>query len=207
MVAQSIRISGTVQDQSGALIPNAGVTLRKEADTKTTLTDGGGSFSFDGLGAGTYDVQVDQPGFKTATAHVVVTTRNPRPIEFKLQIAELRQELTVAGVPAANQSMITSGFQACFDARAHAKDPSAVPPVCAATAREISASPAPAPVKAKVENAVLAHAIPAARLDDFTRSMRVTLWWQIAAFAIALALSARLPRVRLDADATMAAAA
>ena len=122
-------------------------------------------------------------------------------------LPQLRQELTVAGVPAANQSMITSGFQACFDARAHAKDPSAVPPVCAATAREISASPAPAPVKAKVENAVLAHAIPAARLDDFTRSMRVTLWWQIAAFAIALALSARLPRVRLDADATMAAAA
>src|SRR5215471_14403797 len=97
MVAQSIRISGTVQDQSGALIPNAGVTLRKGEDTKTKLTGSDGSFAFDMLAAGTYDIQVEQPGFKTATSHVVVTNRNPRPIEFKLQIADLRQELTVAG--------------------------------------------------------------------------------------------------------------
>jgi hypothetical protein len=30
--------------------------------------------------------------------------------------------------------------------------------------------------------------------------MRTTLWWQLAAFAIALALSSRLPWVRLDAE-------
>jgi hypothetical protein len=73
--------------------------------------------------------------------------------------------------------------------------------------RQVAASPAPAPVKAKIETAVLAPATPAARLGDLTRSMRVTLWWQIAAFAIALALSARLPKVRLTADAPMAGGA
>jgi EmrB/QacA subfamily drug resistance transporter len=122
-------------------------------------------------------------------------------------LPQLRHELTVAGVPAAEQSLITGRFQACFSARAHAKDPSVVPAICAATVKEIAASPAPAPVKAKVETAVLAHATPAARLDDFTRSMRVTLWWQIAVFTIAIVLSTRLPKVRLDADAPMVGAA
>src|SRR2546425_745231 len=97
LVAQSARISGMVQDQSGASIPNATVTLRKGAETRTTLTNMNGSFSFDRVATGTYDVEADQPGFKTATAHVVVGNRNPRPIEFKLQIANLQQEVTVAG--------------------------------------------------------------------------------------------------------------
>src|SRR5436853_7099003 len=94
---QSARISGVVQDQSGAFIPDAKVTLRKGGETKTTLTNINGSFSFDQLGAGTYDVQVDQPGFKTATARFVVGNRSPRPIEFNLQIAVLQQEVSVAG--------------------------------------------------------------------------------------------------------------
>jgi hypothetical protein len=45
--------------------------------------------------------------------------------------------------------------------------------------------------------------VPAARLDDFTRSMRTALDWQIAVFALALVLSARLPKVRLDTDGPM----
>jgi hypothetical protein len=53
-------------------------------------------------------------------------------------------------------------------------------------------------VKARVEAAVQARAVPAAGLADFTRSMRTTLWWQIAVFAAALLLSGRLPKARLD---------
>ena len=97
LVAQSGRISGLVQDQSGASIPNATVTLRKGAQTSTTVTNANGSFSFDKVGTGTYDVEADQPGFKTGAARVVVGNRNPRPVEFKLQIANLQQEVTVAG--------------------------------------------------------------------------------------------------------------
>jgi hypothetical protein len=97
LAAQSGRISGTVLDQSGAWIPNATVTLRRGADSKTIVTNQNGSFSFDNVATGTYAVEADQPGFKTGIARVVVGNRNPRPIEFKLQIAELRQEVTVAG--------------------------------------------------------------------------------------------------------------
>jgi EmrB/QacA subfamily drug resistance transporter len=122
-------------------------------------------------------------------------------------LPQLRHELTVAGLPTAQQQLITGGFQACFSARAHAKDPSAEPAICARTAREIAASPAPAQVKAAVAAAVNERAVPAARLEDFTRSMRTTLGWQVAVFALALALSSRLPRVRLDADGPMAGGA
>jgi EmrB/QacA subfamily drug resistance transporter len=115
-------------------------------------------------------------------------------------LPQLRQELTAAGVPAIQQQLITGEFLACFSARAHAKDPSEEPAACAAGVHKLAVSPMPAPVKARVEAAVLGHAIPAARLDDFIRSMRTALCWHLAAFAIALLLSARLPKVRLDVD-------
>jgi EmrB/QacA subfamily drug resistance transporter len=118
-------------------------------------------------------------------------------------LPQLRHSLTVAGVPASAQGAITGQFQACFAARAHATDPTAEPASCARTLRSIATSPAPAPVKAAVAAAVTGQAGPAARLDDFTRSMRTALWWQIGVFAVALILSGRLPRVRLDADGPM----
>jgi EmrB/QacA subfamily drug resistance transporter len=118
-------------------------------------------------------------------------------------LPQLRHELTVAGVPASQQPVITGKFQACFSARLHATDPAATPAICTQTMREIAASPAPAQVKAAVAVAVQDHAVPAAKLDDFTRSMRTALWWQIGVFALALILSARLPRIQLDADGPM----
>jgi EmrB/QacA subfamily drug resistance transporter len=118
-------------------------------------------------------------------------------------LPHLRQELTATGVPAAGQQAITRGFQACFAARAHATDPSAQPPACAAAAGLLASQPARATVKARAEAAVAGHALPAARLDDLTRSMRTTLWWQVGVFAIALLLCGRLPRTRLDAEDPM----
>jgi hypothetical protein len=79
--------------------------------------------------------------------------------------------------------------------------------ICAQAMRRISASPAPAQVKAAVVAAVENYAVRAARLDDFTRSMRTSLWWHVAVFALALVLSARLPRMRLDASGPMAGGA
>ena len=118
-------------------------------------------------------------------------------------VPQLRQELTVAGVPAAQQPVIITKFDACFSARAHATDPAATPAVCAQTERELAASPAPAAVKAAVATAVNTRAVPAARLDDFAQSMRVTLWWHVGVFALALLLVSRLPKVRLDGNGPM----
>ena len=118
-------------------------------------------------------------------------------------LPQLRHSLTAAGVPAAEQPPIIGKFEACFSARAHAKDPTATPAICAETGREIAASPAPPQVKVAVAAAIDQRGGPAAKLDDFTRSMRTALWWQIAVFTLALILSARLPSVRPDADGPM----
>jgi hypothetical protein len=58
-------------------------------------------------------------------------------------------------------------------------------------------------VKAAVATAVNTRAVPAARLDDFAQSMRVTLWWHVGVFVLALLLVSRLPKVRLDGDGPM----
>jgi hypothetical protein len=92
-IAQSV--SGSVFDQSGAAMPNASVTLRKGADVKTAVTNDAGRFTFDHVSAGAYDVSAEQQGFKSATTRVVVGNRSPRPLEFKLQLANLQQQITV----------------------------------------------------------------------------------------------------------------
>src|ERR1051325_11220815 len=60
------RISGTVQDASGALIPGAVVTVTNPATgfRQTVNSDGSGLFVFPSLLAGTYDLRVERQGFK-----------------------------------------------------------------------------------------------------------------------------------------------
>jgi hypothetical protein len=57
-------ISGTVMDQTGAVIPEAKVVLSHgTAPARETKTDDKGVYSFTGLEAGTYDVSVTAPNF------------------------------------------------------------------------------------------------------------------------------------------------
>src|SRR5258705_2210643 len=62
------RISGTVTDSSGAVIPNATVTITNSATNlvRTTQTDDSGFYTVTNLPVGTYSVQVERTGFKKA---------------------------------------------------------------------------------------------------------------------------------------------
>lgn len=65
---ESARISGTVQDQTGAVIPSAQVTV---VNTKTrgrahVNADTSGSYTFLSLAPGTYTLTVEAPGFRKA---------------------------------------------------------------------------------------------------------------------------------------------
>jgi hypothetical protein len=66
--ATSGRISGTVTDSSGAVIPNAAVTVTNSATNlvRTTQTDDSGFYTVTNLPVGTYSVQVERTGFKKA---------------------------------------------------------------------------------------------------------------------------------------------
>jgi Carboxypeptidase regulatory-like domain len=61
-------ITGTVSDTSGAVVPNASVTVTDEATGVSThaATSSAGTYAFNGLIPGTYDITVDASGFQKA---------------------------------------------------------------------------------------------------------------------------------------------
>src|SRR5882724_80880 len=68
--AQTIfgRISGTVKDASGGIVPSATITVTNEATnlTRTATTDESGFYTVTNLPVGTYRVTVEQKGYKKA---------------------------------------------------------------------------------------------------------------------------------------------
>jgi len=65
-IAGTGNIQGTVTDSSGAVIPNANVTLSDEATKvqRTTQTSGAGVYLFPDVPIGIYDLSASAPGFK-----------------------------------------------------------------------------------------------------------------------------------------------
>jgi hypothetical protein len=70
----SSTITGTVQDASGAVIPNAKVTITEQARaaSREVVTNGRGEFSSPNLQIGQYTVTVTVPGFKTQVFNDIV---------------------------------------------------------------------------------------------------------------------------------------
>ncbi|KAA6463180.1 hypothetical protein DYQ86_07600 [Acidobacteria bacterium AB60] len=64
----SAGLTGTVTDPSGAVVPNAKVTVTNEATSVAnhTATGSAGTYSFRGLNPGKYKVEVEAQGFKSA---------------------------------------------------------------------------------------------------------------------------------------------
>ena len=69
-VAGTGAIQGTVTDGSGAVIPNASVSLTEPSThvTLSTKTDSSGVYVFPNISIGTYSLTVRAPGFKTYTS-------------------------------------------------------------------------------------------------------------------------------------------
>lgn len=78
MFGQSVTagdIRGTVSDPTGAIVPNAQVTVKNlgTGDTKTTTSSSSGSYRVSLLFPGTYTVTITAPGFGTTTGAVTVS--------------------------------------------------------------------------------------------------------------------------------------
>jgi len=89
---------GTVKDASGAVIPNAKVTLTNEGTslTLTTTTRGDGSYIFTPLKIGTYTVEAESPGFeKGRNAGVVVNIQQQVLVDFTLVPGAVTQTVEV----------------------------------------------------------------------------------------------------------------
>jgi hypothetical protein len=92
-------ITGSVLDTSGAVIPNAQVTLINEAsnDTRVIVSNGDGNFVFPSLIPGTYTISVELKGFKTGkqVGVVVHAGDNIKVPNFALEVGDSSTSITV----------------------------------------------------------------------------------------------------------------
>jgi hypothetical protein len=100
-------IEGTVRDQSGAVIANSTITVTNEATgTKSTrTTNDQGDYIAPFLPPGTYTVQVESSGFKSAvTSHVVVQVAQTSRVDLTMQPGKTSESVEVTAAAPQVQS-------------------------------------------------------------------------------------------------------
>jgi hypothetical protein len=93
---QSGSIYGTIQDESGGVLPGAAITLVGPDRTASFASDSDGQYRFLNLAPGAYKLTVTLSGFSTVTRKdvVVVIGKNVQ-IPFTLKLATVEQSITV----------------------------------------------------------------------------------------------------------------
>lgn len=92
------RITGVVEDSTGAVIPGTTVTLRDvdRGTTRTTLTNDQGNYNFPSLSSGDYFITCEMPGFKTATTRIRLEVNQTRQLNIRMEVGEVTEEVEVA---------------------------------------------------------------------------------------------------------------
>jgi hypothetical protein len=93
------RLIGTISDSSGAVIPNASVTVTNVGTGRavTTQTSGSGEYTVNALPAGNYHIEVKQPNFKTSTADFTLEVSQVKEISLKLETGATGTTVDVTG--------------------------------------------------------------------------------------------------------------
>ena len=92
-------VSGLVTDPTGALVPNATISITK-TDTNTVRTassDTGGQFRFPSIPAGIYQLNAQIPGFQPFTRRFEVTVGGLVTVNATLSVTGGEQTVTVVG--------------------------------------------------------------------------------------------------------------
>src|SRR5438128_2476197 len=101
------RITGTVGDASGALVPGAMVTAKNEDTgvTYTQMTTEAGLYGFPSLPVGPYTITVALPGFKTANkTGNILEVNTPLVINVSLEVGGITETVSVAAETEALQT-------------------------------------------------------------------------------------------------------
>jgi hypothetical protein len=107
------RVTGTIVDEKGSIIPGAKVTLTNEATqaSLTTETGSSGTYVFDSIQAAKYTVAVEKQGFKKAVS--VGNTANinqPVTVDFTLEIGGLSETVQIVSSAEAVQTASSGNF-------------------------------------------------------------------------------------------------
>ncbi len=96
--SQMSSISGTVKDQSGAIVSSAMIILTENAGTtkKSKLADAAGVYEFTEVPPGHYTLEVQAPGF-TTVSKVLTATNAPLKLDIGLEISHETTQVAVEG--------------------------------------------------------------------------------------------------------------
>jgi len=98
--AVSAQLNGTVQDQNGATVPQAKVTLLNASVgfNREVLTGDNGLYTFSLIPPGTYQLRVEKTGFNTFVApSVVLSVGQSSTLNAELQVGNVSQVVEVTG--------------------------------------------------------------------------------------------------------------
>jgi trimeric autotransporter adhesin len=91
-------VRGTIQDNSGAAVSVAKVTLTDEGTgiSRSTVTGTAGEYSFSAVNPATYTVSIEKPGFKQLDRKgLVVSTQEFLLVDLKLEVGDVTQSVNV----------------------------------------------------------------------------------------------------------------
>jgi hypothetical protein len=90
-------VQGVVKDPTGALVPNASITVTQPVTgyRQTTQTDAAGTFKLVNLPFNTYKIRAEASGFQAAEQSIDLETTIPLNIELSLSLEEATSYVTV----------------------------------------------------------------------------------------------------------------
>ena len=112
---RGVPVAGVVQDQTGAVLPGAAITISAVPSTASPVqvtADQNGAFRFDRVAPGEYDLRADFPGFVARVTRVRIGARTPAQLTIVLQIEGVTQEVSVSGGGAATSTAADSNLNA-----------------------------------------------------------------------------------------------
>ncbi|HWR51283.1 MAG TPA: carboxypeptidase-like regulatory domain-containing protein, partial [Bryobacteraceae bacterium] len=95
--ASNGRVSGTVQDESRAVVPNANIELTNPATgvTHRSRSNDTGFYAFPGLVPGTYKLAAEVPGMQRFVASVVVQVQQSVVVDPVMRVAQTTSTVEV----------------------------------------------------------------------------------------------------------------
>ncbi len=110
------RITGTVSDSSGAILPGVEVTIIAVQVNRHDkfVTDNEGRYSSGPLRVGEYRIEAQAAGFKRLVRDAIsLQVQETAVVNLKLQVGEITEQVTVTAAESLVSSCISSGTTVC----------------------------------------------------------------------------------------------
>ena len=109
-------LEGTVRDQSGAVVPDAKVTVRSGTGaTRTVTTNAEGQFSVQQLELGNYEVKVEKDGFRSSMMSAEIRSGEKTRLDAAMQVGSSSETISVEGGAAPILDVATSQISQSID--------------------------------------------------------------------------------------------